>query len=139
MAHFSAVAERLKMNAPLRLLTISLLVLCASPAWAEWERVTEMPESSLYISPGSITKKGNYRRFWQLSDYKKPDENGDRSARVLTEFDCKKQRVRSLKWAYFRGAMGSREMTAWRTKPEKWMPVAPGTLGQTIGKLVCET
>ena len=138
MVRFSAVAERLKMNVPLRPLTVSLLFLCVSPASAEWERVTEMPESSLYISPSSITKKGNYRRFWQLSDYKKPDENGDRSARVLTEFDCKKQRVRSLKWAYFRGSMGGREMTAWRTKPESWMPVAPGTLGQTIGKRVCE-
>lgn len=126
------------MNVPLRLLTILCLFLGASPAWAEWERVYETRESSLYLAPSSITKKGSYRKFWQLSDYKKPDANGDRSARVLTEFDCKKQRVRSLKWAYFRGSMGSREMTAWRTKPEKWMPVAPGTFGQKIGKLVCE-
>ena len=126
------------MNVPLRLLIVLFLVLGASPARAEWERVSETPESSLYIAPSSITKKGNYRRFWQLSDYKQPDENGDRSARVLTEIDCKKQRIRSLKWAYFRGSMGSREMTAWRTKPEKWITVAPGTLGQTIGRLVCE-
>lgn len=135
---FCTVAEQLKMNVTLRPLAVALLVLGVSPAWAEWERVTEMPGSSLYIASSSITKKGSYRRFWQLSDYKKPDENGDRSARVLTEFDCRKQRVRSLQWAYFRGSMGSSEMTAWRTKPESWMPVAPGTLGQAVGKLVCQ-
>lgn len=126
------------MNITLRLLIVPLLLLCAFPAQAEWELVSEMQGASLYVAPDSISKKGDYRRFWQLSDYKKPDKNGDRSARVLTEFDCKKQRIRSLKWAYFRGSMGGREMTAWRTKPEDWMPVTPGTLGQTIGKLVCD-
>ena len=95
-------------------------------------KVVEYPETP------SHPPNARDRRFRELSDDRKPDENGDRSARVLTEFDCKKQRVRSLKWAYFRGSMGGREMTAWRTKPGNWMPVAPGTLGRTIGRLVCD-
>jgi hypothetical protein len=132
-----ADAGLLPMKEALRLLAILLLLACSGPARAQWERVTETQEMSLYVAPSSITRNGNTRRFWQLSDYKSPDGNGDRSARVLTEFDCKKQRTRSLKWAYFRGPMGSREMTAWRTKPERWMPVEPGTLGQSIGRLVC--
>lgn len=120
-----------------RLLAILLLLAAPASARAEWERVSETQEMSMYVAPSSITRHGTYRKFWQLSDYKKPDGNGDRSARVLAEFDCKRQRTRSLKWAYFSGPMGSREMTAWRTKPERWMRVEPGTLGQSIGRLVC--
>lgn len=127
----------LQMKTASRLLAVLLLVACSAPARAEWERVSETKEMSLYVAPSSITRSGNYRRFWQLSDYRKPDRNGDRSARVLAEFDCKRQRTRSLKWAYFSGPMGSREMTALRTTPERWMRVEPGTLGQSIGRLVC--
>ena len=122
----------------LRLIFVGFFLLCASPAWAVWQRVTETDEMSLYIAPSKVTRKGNYLRFWQLANYKTPDRNGDRSARVFTEFDCSRQRFRSLQWAYFRGPMGSREMTAWRTRLEDWMKVAPGTLGESIGKLVCE-
>ena len=53
-------------------------------------KVVEYPETP------SHPPNARDRRFRELSDDRKPDENGDRSARVLTGFDRKKQRVRSL-------------------------------------------
>lgn len=117
---------------------ILLSLISASPARAEWLRVSRSDELAIYIAPKAISRKGHYQRFWQLHDYRTPDENGDRSARIFTEFDCRKGRVRSLQWAFFRGPMGSREMTAWRSKPDDWMEVAPGTVGEVVGKLVCD-
>jgi len=118
---------------------VLLPLLCASPARAEWVRVSETDEMAVYIASKAISRKGHYQRFWQLHDYQTPDENGDRSARIFTEFDCRKGRVRSLQWAFFRGPMGSRELTAWRSKPEDWIEVGPGTVGEAVGKLVCDS
>jgi hypothetical protein len=125
-------------KAACRLLFVLLPLLCVDPARAEWLRVTKTDGTAIYIAPTAISRKNHYQRVWQLHDYRTPDENGDRSARVLTEFDCRNGRVRSLQWAFFRGPMGSREMTAWRSKPEDWMEVGPGTVGEAVGKLVCD-
>jgi len=127
-----------KTKAVYRLVFVLMSLLCASPARAEWLRVSKTEEMSIYIAPTAISRKGHYQRFWQLHDYRTPDENGDRSARVFTEFDCRKGRFRSLQWAFFRGPMGSREMTAWHDKPESWMPVESGTVGEAIGEFICD-
>jgi len=129
---------RTKTKTVYRLVFVLMSLLCASPARAEWLRVSKTEEMSIYIAPTAISRKGHYQRFWQLHDYRTPDENGDHSARVFTEYDCRKGRFRSLQWAFFRGPMGSREVTAWRSKPEDWMEVAPGTVGEAVGKLVCD-
>ena len=128
----------LVITAVCRLAFILLPLLGASPAMAEWLRVSKTDEMAIYIAPKAISRKGHYQRFWQLHDYRTPDENGDRSARIFTEFDCRKGRIRSLQWAFFRGPMGSRELTAWRSNPEDWIEVAPGTVGEAVGKFICD-
>jgi len=50
---------------------------------------------------------GNTRRFWQLSDYKKPDGTATRSARVLAEYGLQEAADPSLDVGLLHGPMAA--------------------------------
>ena len=121
----------------MRRLIMVLLVMTAGPAWAEWAQFGETNDEVLYIDQTTINKDGQYRRVWTLTDLKAPNAAGDRSAKLLFEYDCKEQRVRILQVDNFRQPMAAGEITGGTNKPGDWRGIAPKTAAEEVLKLAC--
>lgn len=118
-----------------------LVVLClaAGPAWSGWVQMSsEDVNSVMYADPDTIKINGQIRQIVELHDFKAQDKSrGNRSTRVLSEYDCKEGRIRILQEEYFSGQMGSGERVGSFSGPSDWFYIAPGTRGGTLLKYVC--
>ena len=79
-----------------RLASDILLALAATAAIAGWEKFAETVMAVHYLDPASIRKDGNFRRVWELQDFKKPDSAGAMSQRFLWEFECRESQYRRV-------------------------------------------
>ena len=118
-------------------LLIALLFVSGS-ASARWVEVGENKHMSLYIDPTTIRKDGNFRKAWQIQSLKERNKDGVLSRRTRNEYDCKNERTRFLSISTHSEPMangmilfqGSSDSTEWDDIP-------PGTLAETVLKIVC--
>src|SRR6185436_564674 len=82
------------------LLTLTLLVLSSSPAYAEWVLVhTGEDGMTVYVNPATSRRNGDVMELWVLVDYKTiqtappPPYLSEKSQR---EIDCTQERIRLL-------------------------------------------
>lgn len=126
-----------------RLLLITLLFLSSGPAYAEWVVLVDSdsePIGTVYFDPDSIRRKGDVVKVWHLFDYKTAPKKAPipyLSSRGQSEFDCEDERVRRLSERYFPGNMLKGEQVYWTSDATEWEPVAPGSVGQRMWKVVC--
>lgn len=122
----------------MRLITTMLaLLLASSGAWAEWVKVSEHKDTVFYFDPTTIRKDGNLRRVWELQDFKQRIEVVGLSIRSRGEYDCWKERSRTISIFAHSGPMATGETLVRSSDPGEWKVVSPGTPGGSILKLVC--
>jgi hypothetical protein len=116
-----------------------VLLLAAGPAWSAWVQMSSDGASSvMYVDPDSIKIDGQRRQVVELHDLKAPDKvRGNRSTKVLSEYDCKEARIRLVQEEYLSGQMGGGERLGGSSEPTDWFPLAPGTRGWNLLKFVC--
>ncbi|MFI5222990.1 MAG: surface-adhesin E family protein [Nitrospirales bacterium] len=126
----------------IRLFLITLLLLSSGTAYAAWVKVSDGDEAgrTVYVDPATIRRNSNLVKMWQLYDYKTVQTVG--GIRFLTaeeqwEFDCAEERGRVLGLKEFSGNMASGTMVFTNSQVSKWLPVIPGTTGQTVWKIAC--
>ena len=126
-----------------RLLLIILLFLSSSPAYAEWVKVGESDESTIYSDPDTIRSKGNLVKVWSLYDYKaihtsKQESKSFLSGKMQVEHDCAEEQLRTSVEYGYSGQMGTGELVFSHTKPVvDWTPVMPGSVGQSEWDFAC--
>ena len=116
-------------------LTVAL-ALAASPAWAEWLKMGEVPDAILYIDPSSIHEDGAFSTLLTLDELKMAGPGGELSMQFLREFDCRQKRVRVVDASAFSGSMATGRILG-REGGGRWNSVAPGTTGEDILRFVC--
>jgi len=123
----------------MRRVMLVVLLTVAGPAWSGWVQMSSEGASSvMYADPESIRIDGPLRRVTEVHDLKAPDKTrGNRSTKVVAEYDCKEGRIRVLQEEYFSGQMGAGERLGGNTEPTDWFSIAPGTRGATLLKFVC--
>ena len=122
------------------LLTLIFTVMFSSPSYAEWTKVSESVDgTTFYVDFERIRKHGGYVYYWVLSDYLKPNEFGDLSAKVYKQGDCKLFRNKTLSENYFIEPMGGGTPKVWElTKFQKdWMYPSPNSVDEFVLKTVC--
>jgi hypothetical protein len=124
-------------------IALTLLSLTSGPAYAEWVKVSDSDETgkTVYVDPATIRRNSNLVKMWQFYDFKTVQTVG--SIRFLTakeqwEFDCAEERSRVVARKEFSGNMGSGTMVSTNSQVGKWVPVIPGSIGQTVWKSACE-
>lgn len=122
----------------MRMLLCFLLAVVAAPAWAEWVKVDEVEEANVYIDPATIKRDGNLIRVWELNDFKKQGPKGARSVRVLTEYNCEKERSRVLSLTAFSKPMLGGKILESGDPVDFGGYIAPNTVGALILKRVCD-
>ncbi len=91
----------------MRLVLSVLVMISTTPAWAEWEKMSESERAVTYIDPNTIRKDGHLRSVWDLQDLKERQGNGALSRSALWQFDCKQERERILGISHYSGPMAT--------------------------------
>src|SRR6267143_4405127 len=126
----------------IRLLLIILLFLSSSPAYADWVAVGDKVDARMgeYVDPATMRREGDLVKMEVLFDFKTIQTNASvsyLSAKAQMEYDCAEQRVRGFTLMYFSGNMGSGKLLDRSSGKDKWLPVSPGSLDQTLWKVAC--
>ena len=114
------------------------LTIFSSICFAEWTKVDEARLGTFYVDFGSMRKVGGYVYFWRLSDFLKPDTDGELSYKIYTQGDCKLFRYKVLNVSAHKQAMG--EGTGEVAEPikelEGWIYPRPNSaIGHTLKKV----
>jgi hypothetical protein len=119
-----------------KLFLICLMMLAGS-AWAEWVKYADTDESSFYFDPATFRKDGNMRRVWLLQDLRKRHKDGEMSRRYRAEYDCKNERWRILTISEHSEPMAGGSAMRSQSDEDSWTDIAPGTVTDTMLKIVC--
>ena len=127
---------------PRRLFLITLLVLNSSPAYAEWVEIggNDQIGMTTYAAPGTIRRKGDLVKMWQLNDFKTlqtVEDNSFLSTKKQREFNCAEERTRILAVTQFSGNMGNGKVVWGNSNEQKWEPVVPESISQTLWEFAC--
>lgn len=118
---------------------VSLLMLIASPAWAEWTYVVSSASGDeRFIDMETIRKEGNVRKVWQLINFANPNQYGWNSQRGRIEIDCKNETVQLLGSSAFadKFAKGKAVFEAEKSSDPP-TDIPPDSVMWTIMKKVC--
>ena len=108
------------MKATTTLLASLTLTFCG-PAAAEWLRLVENQDQTIYIETTSIKRIGHFRQLLQMNDLKESAGDNNSSVGVL-EYDCKEFLGRSLISTHYSGNLGTGRKTYENKDPTQWMP-----------------
>jgi hypothetical protein len=121
---------------------IILLVLSSGPAYAEWVAIggNDQIGMTTYVDRATIRRNSNLVKIWQLNDFKTVqtvEGNSFLSTKKRREFNCAEERIRILAATQFSGNMGNGEVVWVNSNEQKWEPVVPGSIGQTLWEFAC--
>ena len=121
------------------IITLVISMAFSSISYAEWRKVSESLDSiSYYLDFKRIRKRGGYVYFWQLSNYLKPTEYGDLSAKKFSQGDCKQFRYKVLSSSYYKKPMGKGRSDGQDPVKKGWRYPKPNSIIKTILNAVCE-
>ena len=93
--------------------------------------------ATFYVDFERIRKHDGYVYYWVLTDFLKPDEDGDLSAKTYNQGDCKKFRYKWLSASFHKEPMGGGTGDVQEPVKKGWKYPSPDSSGETILKLVC--
>ena len=120
------------------LLALIFTVMFSSPSFADWKWVGEsVTGDTYYVDFERIRKHGGYVYWWDLSDYLKPDKNGDLSGKSYNQGDCKLFRYKFLSITQSKEPMGGGTGKIFTYNDNNWKYPSPNSSSEEILKSVC--
>lgn len=87
----------------------------------------------------SRSRKGDRVQAWTITNtIDGRGRLGDRSDRLLSEYDCRNRSVRILYFSYFSGFNATGRALGVDSKPSEPLPIPPATVGELELRLACE-
>lgn len=121
-----------------RLFVFSILMFLQASASAEWVKITETKRGkSFFVESNEITVQGDSRIVAELIDNKRPDRTGDRSVRVIREYDCKGVRYKVINATYYKNPMAEGEPSMSTDGTMGWTEIDPDTPARAVLDHVC--
>lgn len=118
---------------------IFTLIFSSTASFAEWKKVSKgMNGNIYYVDFSRIKKHGGYVYYWRLSDFLKPTEHGDLSARVYHQVDCKLFRFKRLSYVFHKQPMGKGIPVSNNPKNPDWDYSPPNSIDEEVLQAVCK-
>ena len=116
-----------------------MLLLFSTPSFADWDLVASAADdtSDHYIDLDQIRKEGGFVHFWELTDLKQPDKDGDLSYVSFIMGDCESFQLTYLTQYYYKKNMGEGKSSG-RGDATEWMSPEANTLYGFILKKACD-
>jgi hypothetical protein len=121
----------------IRKIFLLVLTLVVSSARAEWVKLGETDEGSLYIEADSVLRDRHFRQVIELIDLKQRDEDGELSRRTRVEYDCALGRTKVLSISTHGEAMATGKALVAVNREGLWKDVPPGTAYEEGFRMVC--
>ena len=121
-------------------LYIFLVLMFCNVGFAEWKNFTPNDKEGVYtyFDITSIKKSDGYTQVWILTDYPRPDSEGNHSNKVLFNFDCNNLSGEFIEALVYTGQMGRGESYSIKEKlPHGWIDFDPKSVTYNLGKHVC--
>ena len=126
------------MKSLLTIFTLMFTMMFSSGSFAEWTKVaTASSGRDFYLDFERVRKHDGYVYWWELSDYLKPDQFGDLSAKVYKEGDCKLFRFKTLSYHFHKEPMGGGTGDVQESVKKGWKYPVPDSVNEIILKEVC--
>ena len=120
----------------LTLLFSTLMI--ASPAYADWRKVTEnVNGDNFYVDFDRIRTNGGYVYWWGLQDYLEPSPTGTLSYKVYTRGDCEMFRYKGLSGISYKQPMGEGSGETYSPPNPEWVYPPPNSVNEEMLKQVC--
>ena len=121
---------------------LSLLMLIASSAWADWKFVTgsESKGTEFFIETDGIRREGNFVRVWELTNYSTPrlfNKVEFLSMRTRVEYDCKQDRSRTHTISIFAN-LNAINLIQTYSDTQSWEDVPPRTIQWDLLQSACK-
>ena len=112
-------------------------VLSVGSSHANWIWMSETVSATHYVGSNTISEEGDLRFAWELQQLKAPGLMGERSYRLMTEYNCYKKlwRIRFYTSHTKHGAMGG--LLRMVENNSGWNFIPPGTPVMRIFNHVC--
>ena len=121
-----------------QLFIFSILIFLQSTASAEWVKLAETKRGkSFFVESSEISVQGDSRVVIEMVDNKRPDRDGDRSIRVVREYDCKGSRYKVIKASYYKSPMAEGEPSMSVDGTMGWTDIDPNTPARAVLDYVC--
>jgi hypothetical protein len=124
-------------------LLITLLMLSSGPAYAEWVTVSVIDQAgaTVYVDPTTIHRQGARVTMSELIDYRAIQTvtgTAFVSTRLHREYDCARDRHRTLALTKSSGRMGTGTVTLTNSEVQNWEPADPGSIGKRLWRIACD-
>lgn len=123
-----------------KLLSLAALVFCC-PAFADWVFVDKSERAEHYIHSEATRKRGALVDIWQLTNLFVKEDDGTFSRRGMEQHDCTNKRWRLLDVSFHSEHWAGGKIIysgSFEDGESKWKQIPPGTVGETIHKIVCK-
>ena len=125
-----------------RLLLGLMLLMTVGAASAAWTQSGATDIFNDYADRATIRRNGNLVKMWNLRDYKSMQASPSigvsyLSEKVQLEYDCKEEKTRLLAYIWFSRQMGNGKVVSSDNYDEKWIPISPESIGETLWKIAC--
>lgn len=121
-----------------------LLAVVTSSATAEWVEfgTTTMRDgyATAFINTDTIRRDGSMVKMWVLYNLKTPKQLEKityQSYMGQDEFDCQKERSRTLSILLYAGKMGRGDAIDTYSTPTDWEPIAPSSMAAQLWRYAC--
>ena len=122
---------------------ILLLLMVSTSVFAEWTRVTESADGDItaYIDFGTIKRKGNKVKMWDLNDFKTVQETAGKrylSSITRSEYDCEEETIRMLDLHGYSGNIKTGDnVFSFSNFKEEPTSIRPDTIESIFYKIAC--
>jgi len=122
----------------LKILIFSFLFALSTLCNAEWTFIGANDDGTEYsIDIGRMQWKEGFVYVWRLSNYQKPNKNGDLSLAVYQKADCSLRRWKNLEYVFHKERNGDGTPTILHSEESDWIYPPPDSVLEEIIKLIC--
>ena len=125
-------------------LFLLLIFLSAITHADELVQIWQSPDKGVtqYLEPWSIQRQGDSVTMSRIFNYQPPylrriNRRTYASQRVITEFDCKKMKLRQLSAHWHEGELGSGVILNQENRPDIWEVATHDVFTEPLWKIVC--
>ena len=116
---------------------LPLLLLCASPAWADWVPL-EVPDPATiaagetYFVDPEISLAGKWPAIHTLRNYRETNARGHASDSMVCEVHCRQQLIRAVGGTFYAGLMGKNPVDPLNVQTPWIRPAAGSALDRVL-------
>ena len=120
------------------ILTLVLVTLSAPVCFGEWTGVTEGEDgNTYYVDFERIKERRGYVYYWYLTDYPKPNKDGNMSMQWYLQGDCDPLRFKTINSIGYKEPMGEGFLGSKTESAKNWIYPPPDSVYEGILKRVC--